>query len=94
MVIRELIHHISKNIDLKITALKPDPGLCPLCGKSNACLSASGQLAGKSCWCSNPSIRFPQGLLDLVPEDKKRKACICKACVLKYLDANPLQASV
>ncbi len=29
-------------------------------------------------------MEIPKGLLDLVPEEKKGKACICKSCIEKY----------
>ncbi|AOY75618.1 cysteine-rich CWC family protein [Clostridium formicaceticum] len=51
---------------------------CPLCGQDNNC-----QHGENSCWCSD--YEFPQDLLDMVPEDKKRKACICKSCVEKHI---------
>ena len=52
--------------------------LCPLCGKHNNC-----QVSNPSdCWCMNTKI--PKELLDLVSDDKKMKACICKECVDSY----------
>lgn len=56
---------------------------CPLCGKDNGCTH------NKDCWCFSTTI--PKGIFDLLPEDKKGKACICKSCVDKYkktLDIN------
>ncbi len=56
---------------------------CPLCGQDNGCTH------NKDCWCYGTTI--PKGILDLLPEDKKGKACICKSCVDKYkgtLDMN------
>lgn len=52
--------------------------ICPICGKNNGCI-----IGNKDCWCTK--VDFPKGLLDMVPEDKKRKACICKNCVDKYV---------
>lgn len=46
---------------------------CPICGKNNNCRHS------KDCWCH--SVRIPKDLLDLIPVDKKGKACICKSCV-------------
>ncbi|WP_264849469.1 cysteine-rich CWC family protein [Clostridium omnivorum] len=51
--------------------------ICPICGKDNNCQHGQG-----GCWCDN--IKVPKQVLDLVPEDKKGKACICKACIEKY----------
>jgi hypothetical protein len=50
--------------------------ICPLCGQNNNCQH------GKECWCI--TIKVPKYVLDLVPEDKKGKACICKNCIEKY----------
>jgi len=51
--------------------------ICPLCGQDNNC-----QHGQETCWCVN--YEFPQHVLDMVPEDKKRKACVCKSCLEKY----------
>lgn len=51
--------------------------ICPICGKRNNC-----QRNEEECWCYNMEI--PTYILELVPEDKKGKACICKACIEKY----------
>jgi hypothetical protein len=61
-----------------------DPLVCPICGESNACVNLSTKDESKSCWCNDPSIKFPDELLAMVPVQAKRKACICKACVLKF----------
>ncbi|WP_134703548.1 cysteine-rich CWC family protein [Ammoniphilus sp. YIM 78166] len=54
--------------------------VCPLCGQENRC----GNLAQTTapCWCSKES--FPQELLDSVPGEWVRKACICKRCLEEY----------
>ena len=52
-----------------------DEKVCPLCGIKNNCMAHSDQ----SCWCA--TIKVPVEMLDLVPADRKRKACICKTCV-------------
>nr|WP_276536672.1 cysteine-rich CWC family protein [Tissierella carlieri] len=49
---------------------------CPICGKNNNCRHS------KECWCHN--VIIPKGILDIIPEDKKGKACICKSCIDKY----------
>lgn len=51
--------------------------ICPLCGQDNNC-----QHGEETCWCTN--FEFPQHILEMVPEDKKRKACICKSCLEKH----------
>ncbi|HSH35993.1 cysteine-rich CWC family protein [Schnuerera sp.] len=57
--------------------LKEMEKICPICGKPNNCQHGQG-----NCWCENVSI--PEYILDLVPEDKKGKVCICKDCINKY----------
>lgn len=54
-----------------------DEKVCPLCGEKNNCQSSS-----EKCWCFNMEI--PKGILDLVPEDKRNRACICSSCIEKY----------
>lgn len=51
--------------------------ICPICGQDNNCQHGQG-----GCWCD--TVEFPEFVLDLVPEDKKRKACICRSCLEKY----------
>jgi hypothetical protein len=51
--------------------------ICPLCGKDNNCQHGQGE-----CWCN--SVVIPKYIIDMIPEDKKGKACICKACLEKY----------
>ena len=60
--------------------------LCPLCAKSNACNNVSDKTDSGGCWCHDPSIKFPSELFAMVPAQKQGKACICKACVLKYYE--------
>ncbi|WP_422127660.1 cysteine-rich CWC family protein [Vibrio hannami] len=40
----------------------------------------------QTCWCSDPSIKFPKELLSTIPDNMKGKACICKRCVLNFKD--------
>lgn len=58
--------------------------ICPLCGKPNNCQHT----AGIGCWCENEY--FPKELLKLIPEEKKMKACVCKACLVKYREEQNL----
>jgi muramoyltetrapeptide carboxypeptidase LdcA involved in peptidoglycan recycling len=54
--------------------------ICPLCGKDNNC-----QHGQKECWCS--TVEFPQNVIDMIPEDKKGKACVCKSCLERYANS-------
>lgn len=38
----------------------------------------------KKCWCNDSAIEFPGDLLNKVPTEMRRKACICKECVIGY----------
>jgi len=51
--------------------------ICPLCGQDNNCQHGEG-----GCWCD--TVKFPKQILDLIPIDKRGKACICKSCLEKY----------
>lgn len=57
--------------------LKESDRICPLCGQDNNCQHGQG-----GCWCE--TVKFPKHILDMVPDDKKGKACICKSCLEKY----------
>lgn len=50
---------------------------CPLCGNDNNC-----QHVQNDCWCNN--VVVPKHIMDMIPDDKKGKACVCKSCVEKY----------
>lgn len=58
-------------------SLKKSEKICPICGQDNNCQHGQG-----SCWCD--TVKIPKYVLDLVPEDKRGKACICKSCIEKY----------
>lgn len=51
--------------------------ICPLCGQDNNC-----QHDHIKCWCT--TAKFPKHVLEMVPDDKKGKACICKSCLEKF----------
>lgn len=51
---------------------------CPFCGGVNACMAKST----RPCWCVDAVI--PAGLVALVPDPARGKACICQACVRLY----------
>ncbi len=55
-----------------------DTTLCPLCKQSNGCMMHTGE----HCWCLDVTV--PQGLIDLVPQELQRRACICRTCIEKY----------
>ncbi len=50
---------------------------CPICGMDNQC-----QHGEATCWCTTAVI--PKHVLDMVPDELKGKACVCKSCVEKY----------
>ncbi|MFP6846421.1 MAG: cysteine-rich CWC family protein [Thalassolituus sp.] len=65
-----------------------DPVLCPLCKTSNAC----GVEAGKStCWCMAADLSVPQALIDSLPDELQGRACICEACVRRFLATTQAQ---
>ena len=58
-----------------------DPTRCPLCGQPNACAMEVERATGQPqppCWCTQAT--FAPALLARVPEDARRRACICAAC--------------
>lgn len=58
---------------------------CPLCGQSNRCAGNT------SCWCFDET--FPSGLLALVPDKLQGKACICRACVVRFKETDKAAGS-
>lgn len=60
------------------------PNLCPLCHQDNRCGNLSVCDSSTSCWCRSPEIKFSEKLLNKIPNDAKKKACICKACTLAH----------
>ncbi len=80
-LIRSVIENYSNNRESFQTMSQKktvDPKLWPLCGKPNKCTRAACNAAENS-WCSK--VVFSKDLLDSVPEEAKRKACICWECV-------------
>ena len=55
-----------------------DEKICPICGKDNNCMAHCDE----SCWCVK--IKIPQELIDLIPDNKKNKACICLNCIQNF----------
>ena len=62
-----------------------DPSRCPLCGESNQCASVADPEA-TDCWCVGE--KFPDELLERVPEVAVRRACICQRCVEDHRKAS------
>ncbi len=58
-----------------------DPKRCPLCGQPNNCRAETDP---DNCWCHR--VRVPQELIDLVPVEQQRQACICLNCIESYND--------
>lgn len=56
--------------------IKPEERICPLCGEDNNCKH------NKDCWCVG--VVVPKYIIEMIPEYKRGKACICKSCVDKY----------
>jgi hypothetical protein len=69
---------------MHVKAIVPDPLICPLCGRKNACVNLGVNDTEKSCWCNDPSISFPEALLAQIPPELRGKACICRFCALKF----------
>ncbi|MBP0725368.1 cysteine-rich CWC family protein [Bacillus sp. RG28] len=53
--------------------------ICPNCGQDNNCQHGQG-----GCWCE--TVKVSRHLLELVPEDKMGKVCICKSCIEKFMN--------
>ena len=51
---------------------------CPLCGGPNACAPAQTGTLATPCWCRD--VVIPPETLARVPEDQRRRACLCAAC--------------
>lgn len=60
-----------------LLALTKEEMICPICGQPNNCQHDEG-----NCWCEK--VVIPSYIIEMVPEDKRGKACICKSCVEKY----------
>ncbi len=70
----------------RVVKLDSDPIFCPLCGQPNGCVMESAT-PGAACWCQ--SSEFSEALLARVPEDAKRKVCICAKCAAAAAAATP-----
>ncbi|NLY77941.1 MAG: cysteine-rich CWC family protein [Tissierellia bacterium] len=57
--------------------LTKEEKICPICGGPNNC-----QHGEASCWCQE--VVIPKHIIEMVPEDKRGKVCICISCIEKY----------
>jgi hypothetical protein len=55
---------------------------CPLCGSGNDCQLCTVATYKGPCWCAK--VKIPDELVAQVPADLQNKACICRACVMKF----------
>jgi hypothetical protein len=55
---------------------------CPLCGGLNDCQLCSLAVYKGPCWCMK--VKIPDELIARVPAESRNKACICRACVMKF----------
>ncbi|HEX2201657.1 MAG TPA: cysteine-rich CWC family protein [Longimicrobium sp.] len=55
-----------------------DPARCPLCGEANGCAMAGASPSGGACWCA--SVTIAGDVLQRIPEEARRKACVCARC--------------
>lgn len=63
------------------SSIETNPLICPLCHKPNGCAYAAGKPHTK-CWCMSLSV--PEELLTRIPDEQRRKSCVCKACVNEF----------
>lgn len=65
-----------------------DAGLCPLCGRPNACGAEAARCTGEpctDCWCM--TVAIPAALRAQVPAEAQGLACICRNCVAQACPA-------
>ena len=61
----------------------------PLCGRPNQCQVATTDSYKGPCWCA--AENFPPELLERVPEESRRCACVCRQCVVTARCAEAMQ---
>ncbi len=62
-------------------SLSVDPCACPLCGQPNQCANEVERATGlpqDPCWCT--TVAFDPALLERVPPQARKLACICAGC--------------
>lgn len=58
-----------------------DPRVCPLCGDLNRCANEVERETGipqGACWCT--TTIFDPALLERIPAQARRLACVCARC--------------
>ncbi|MCJ0766017.1 cysteine-rich CWC family protein [Variovorax terrae] len=68
----------------------PDPRRCPLCGQPNDCAMQRQRDTGEPqppCWCT--TVRFERVVLERIPTEARRLACVCRACATAATPAPP-----
>lgn len=63
-----------------------DPLICPVCGGDNGCALLAGRPI-ETCWCLR--TRVPKELLAAIPDERRGKACVCRACATRGAPAKP-----
>jgi hypothetical protein len=66
----------------------PDATICPLCGQGNRCAMELEKETGAkqgACWCTQ--LDFNRAVLEAIPVEARRKACICQACATRAVPA-------
>lgn len=66
---------------MTVTPPKLNPARCPLCGHANQCAMELARATGTTpapCWCTE--VKFAPELLDRIPDEAQRRACVCQAC--------------
>ncbi len=67
-----------------------DTRLCPLCGQGNQCANEIERATGvpqEACWCT--TAHFDTALLERVPVEARRLACICARCAAASIHSTP-----
>ncbi|RXJ69368.1 hypothetical protein CRV08_05025 [Halarcobacter ebronensis] len=57
-----------------------DSKICPFCKKTNGC---QAHIPNNDCWCNH--IKVPLELRELIPEESRMKACICRECIELFI---------
>lgn len=56
-----------------------DPSRCPLCEGPNDCRLCTESTYKGQCWCF--SVEIDPAVLEKVPSNLRRQACLCRKCV-------------
>ncbi|HSV54206.1 MAG TPA: cysteine-rich CWC family protein [Burkholderiaceae bacterium] len=66
---------------MPISPTAPDPSRCPICGQENRCAMEIERETGAKqppCWCTQ--VDFNHAVLERIPPQARRMACVCQAC--------------